>query len=111
MSYLFQQPNLTSGIDDALISTAQSVPAFPIMILVFIFMVILIGGSTNQKRRTGNADIPMWAVMGGMATTLVSLIMTMGEGIIDLTTLGIVIAVTLMCGLWFFLSHVRGEEQ
>jgi len=109
MGYLFAQPNLTSGIDDALISTAQAVPIFPIMILVFIFLMVLIGGSSNQKRKLGTADIPFWAVLAGMATTLLALIMTLGEGIIDLTTLGIVIAVTIMCAVWFFLSGVRGE--
>jgi len=110
MSYLFEQPNLTAGIDDALISTAQSVPAFPIMVLVFIFFTIILGGSSAQKKRTGSPDIPMWAAMAGVSTTFVALIMTIGDGIIDLTTLGIVIAITIMCGLWFFMSKVKGEQ-
>jgi hypothetical protein len=107
---LFQEPNLTGGIDDAMITTARSVPAFPIMILVFIFFVVIIGGSTSQRRRTGAADVPMWAVLAGISMTFVALIMTMGEGIIELTTLGIVVAVTILCGVWFFLSKVRGEQ-
>jgi len=106
---LYDQPNLTSGIDQALITTAQSVPAFPIMILVFIFGVVLIGGMSSQKRRTGSSDTPFWAVLAGISTSLVSLIMTIGQGIIDIVTLGIVFAVTIMCGVWFFLSKVRGE--
>jgi hypothetical protein len=53
----------------------------------------------------------MWAVMAGLSTTLVALVMTIGNtGIIDIFTLGIVMAVTLMCGLWYFLSSVRGEQ-
>lgn len=107
---LFHQPNLSAGIDDAIISTATEVPMFPVMILVFVFAVILIGGSSNQKRRLGTADIPFWAVLASMATTLVALVMTLGDGVIDITTLGIVIGITLMCGLWFFLSKVRGEQ-
>jgi len=107
---LFDEPNLTGGIDDALISTAQEVPTFPIMILVFVFFTILLGGATAQKKRTGSSDVPMWAVLAGLSTTFLALIMTMGEGIIDLATLGIVIAVTILCGLWFFLSKVRGEQ-
>jgi len=110
LTYLYNQPNLSAGIDDALVSTAQSVPIFPIMILVFIFFTILLGGSSAQKKRTGTPDIPMWAAMSGVSTTFVALIMTIGDGIIDLTTLGIVIAITLMCGVWFFLSKVRGEQ-
>lgn len=109
-TYLFQQPNLTGGIDDALVTTAQSVPAFPIMILVFVFFIIILGGSFAQKKRIGTADIPMWAVMAGISTTFITLIMTMGTGIIELTTLGIVIAITIASAIWFFLSKTKGEQ-
>jgi len=104
---LFSEPNLTSGIDDALVSTAQSVPAFPAMILVFTFLVVLLGGSSNQKRRIGYADYPFWAALASIATMMIALIFTLGQGMIDITTLGIVIAVTIMSGLWFFLSKGR----
>ena len=107
---LFTPPNLSSGIDTALVSTAQSVPAFPIMILVFLYMLILLGGSANQKRRTGTADFPMWSVLAGVSCTLLALIFTLGDGMIDLVTLSIVIAVTILSGIWFFLSKVRGEQ-
>src|SRR5512133_2185471 len=89
---LYNMPNLTSGIDDAVIGTANTVPAFPIMILFFTWILVLAGGVANQKRRTGNADFPFWAVLASLSTTFVSLIFTLGEGLIDLTTLGIVIA-------------------
>jgi len=107
---LYDQPNLSGGIDDAIISTAQSVPSFPIMILVFVFFVVLLGGSANQKRKTGNADIPFWSVSASLSTTLLALIMTIGIGIIDIQTLGVVLAITLMTGLWFFLSKTKGEQ-
>ncbi len=107
---LYDAPNLSAGLDDALISTGQSVPAFPIMILVLIYFVILLEGSTNQKRRTGVADVPFWSVLAGTSTTFVALIMTIGAGMIDLLTLEIVIAITVMSGVWFFLSKTRGEQ-
>ena len=106
---LFQQPNLTAGLDDALITTAQNVPAFPIMILVFAFFVVLIGGASSQKKRTGTADIPFWSALAGLSITFLALMMTVGEGLIDLLTLGVVIGVTVLCGLWFFLSKTKGE--
>ena len=107
--YLYTQPNLSTGIDDALIETARAVPAFPVMLLVFTFFVVFLGGSSNQKRRIGSADYPFWAVVGGLTITFASLIMTLGLGMIDIGTLGVVIAFTLLCGFWFFLSKVRGE--
>ena len=107
---LYNQPNLTAGIDDALIDTARAVPSFPIMFLVFIFGLILIGGSSNQERRTGSADFPFWMVLAGISTTFAALLMSLGDGIIDITTLGIVIAVTILGAVWFFLSKQRGEQ-
>lgn len=106
---IYTAPNLTSGIDDALISMAQSVPTFPIMTLVFVYFVVLVGGSSNQKARVGNADYPFWSVMAGLTTTFFALLMTIGTGIIDITTLSIVLAVTIMSAVWFFLSKQRGE--
>lgn len=106
---LYEEINLTSGVDDALISLAQNVPIFPIMLLVFIFGLVLLGGTSNQKRRTGTADFPFWSVLASLSTFMVSLLMTLGEGMIDLLTLGVVTGITIMCGLWFFLSKVRGE--
>lgn len=100
----------TTGIDNVIVTTAQSVPIFPIMILFFVFFVILIGGSANQKRRTGSADVPQWSVLAGITTTFIALIFTLVAGIISGATLGIVVAITLMCGVWFFLSKVRGEK-
>lgn len=110
MAYLYTQPNLSAGIDDALISTAHSVPSFPIMILVFVYLMVLLGGSGNQKKRIGNADYPFWFVLSGVTITFLSLIFTIGGGLIDLTTLGIVIAITILSAVWFFLSKVRGEQ-
>ena len=106
---LFNEPNMTSGFDELLTSTANSVPAFPIMILVITYLLILVGGTSNQKRRIGSADYPFWNVLAGLTTTFLALLMTIGVGMIDGMTLGIVIAITLMDALWFFLSKQRGE--
>jgi hypothetical protein len=107
---LFNEPNLTGGIDTAIATTAQSVPLFPIMILFFVWFVVLVGGAANQKKRIGTADYPFWAVMSGLTVTFLSLLLTLKSGIIDGTTLGIVIAVTILSGVWFFLSKQRGEQ-
>lgn len=106
---LFNPPNLTSGIDDALISLVQEVSILPVMILVFVYFLILLSGSANQKSRTGSGDYPFWSVLAGLTITFLALIMTIGTGIIDLTTLSIVISITIMSGVWFYLSKQRGE--
>lgn len=106
---LFHPPNYTTGADDILVTTAQSVQVLPIMILVFTYLLVALGGSSNQKRRIGTADYPFWFVLAGVATTMLALIFTLGGGFIDLLTLGAVVSVTIMSGVWFFLSKVRGE--
>jgi hypothetical protein len=106
---LYNEPNLTAGVDDALISIGSSVPSFPIMMLVFVYFLILAGGSTSQKRRIGTADIPFWNVLAALSTMMVALLMTIGDGIINLTTLSVVVGITVLSGVWFYLSKVRGE--
>ena len=110
MAYLFTPPNLSAGIDDAIVETATAVPMFPIMILVFTYLLVLIGGSSNQKKRIGTADYPFWFVLSGLSTTLLSLIFTMVGGIINLAVLGIVVSLTILSAFWFFLSNARGER-
>ena len=110
MTYLYTQPNLTGGIDDAIVDTASAVPMFPIMILVFIFFVVFLGGSANQKRRVGSADYPFWMVLSSMTITMVSLIFTLVSGIISGVTLSIVIGITIISAFWFFVSKTRGEQ-
>jgi len=107
---IYQEVNLTGGMDTALISTATSVPAFPIMILVFVYLTILIGGTTSQKNKGGNADVPMWATLAGLGTTMVTLVMGLGIGLVSLSTTSIVIAITIMAGFWYFLSRGRYEQ-
>lgn len=107
---LYTQPNLSAGIDDVIITTAQAVPSFPIMFLVFMYIFIFVGGISNQKRRTGSADVPFWSVLSGLTITFLSLIMTLGStGIISAYTLGIIVAITILSAVWFFLSKQRGE--
>ena len=107
---LYTPPNLTSGMDDAISQTVRAVPSFGIMLMVFTYLLVLIGGSSNQKKRLGTADYPMWSVLAGLTITFEALLMTIGTGILDITTLGIVIGVTILSAIWFFLSKQRGEQ-
>ena len=76
---------------------------------MFIFGVIFIGGILSQKRRTGYADVPMWAVTASLGTMTAALPMTLKEGIVNLPTLVILVAITLLSGLWLFLDKNRNE--
>ena len=106
---LYDAPNLSAGIDDALITTQASVPIFIPMFLLFVFCVIFIGGIVNQKRRTGSSDVPMWATMASMGTLLVSLVLTLREGLIQIQVLSVIVVITIFSALWLFLNHNRNE--
>lgn len=106
---LYDAPNLTGGIDDTLVQVAKAVPSFIIGTLLFVWGMVFLGGMSAQKRRSGYADIPMWATMASISILMLSLLLTLKSGLIDLTTLGIVVATTIFSGLWLFLSKSRGE--
>jgi len=109
MANVYTMPNLTGGIDTNIVQIVAQVPQFTIGLLVFVFGVIFIGGISTQKVRTGYADVPMWSVMASISTLMIALLMTIKAGWIDGVTLGVVVAVTIMSGLWLFLSRGRGE--
>jgi hypothetical protein len=109
MMDIYTAPNLTTGIDDAIIDTAAAVPAFTPMLLLFIFGVILIGGIVSQKRRLGTADVPMWATLASIGTLMVALPLTLTTGLIQTSTLSIVVVLTLFSGFWLFFDRNRNE--
>ena len=104
----FEFPNGTTP-DEILVGVSTSVPAFPIMILVFVWFFFFLGGSIRQNKRFGYVDMPIWATLASLATLLVSLVFTINSGMIALETLLVVVAVTILSGLWFFLSRGRFE--
>lgn len=106
---LYEPPNLTAGIDEAIVGTIVAVPSFLPMMLLFVFGVVFIGGVTSQKRRTGSADFPMWATLSSVATLMVTLPLTLTEGLIQLEVLVTVVALTIASGLWLFLTRHRHE--
>ena len=106
---LYNQPNLTSGIDDALITTVAEVSVFIPFLLVFVFGVVFVGGSISQKRRTGAVDIPLWATLASVITLITALPFTLKTGLINTLTLGIIVTITLLSGFWLFTSQNRNE--
>ena len=109
VDYIFSPPNLTTGLDEAIVGVAQAVPAFPIMILFFTFFLVLLGGIATQNRKTGSADIPMWALLSSLSVFLMSLLMTLKAGILPAWVLGIVVALNILVGFWYFMSSGKGE--
>jgi hypothetical protein len=103
--------NLTNATtpDGVLIGLASSVPAFPIMLLLFTWFLVFLGGSLKQNSRYGYADIPQWSVLASMSILLLGLIMTISAGLIPMSVLGIIVSINILTGIWFFMSRGRVE--
>ena len=106
---LYDIPNMTDGVDVALVEVVQTVPNFLIGLLLFIWGFVFIGGAIAQQRKMGFVDMPLWSDMASISTLLITLILSIKEGLINLDVLGIVVALTVMSGLWLFLSKGKGE--
>jgi len=106
---LYNLPNSTDGIDSIIVNTVTAVPSFIPMFLIFVYFVVLIGGITAQKKRTGSSDFPLWSTMASISTLIISLPLTLTVGIINVPTLAVVVIVTLLSGVWFFMSRNRYE--
>lgn len=103
--------NLTNATtpDGILIGVSSSVPIFPIMILIFTWFVVFLGGSERQSSKVGSTDMPLWSVLASLSILLLSLIMTISSGIIAGYVLAIVVSINILTGIWFFMSRGRIE--
>lgn len=106
---IYDVPNMSNGIDELLVGTVTEVSSFTPMFLLFVFLTVLIGGAVNQKRRSGTVDLPMWSVMASISTLVVSLILTLKSGLIQMEVLSIVVVITIFSGMWLFFDRNRNE--
>jgi len=104
-------PNYTlydssAGFDVAIVQTTTQVGAFLPMLLLFVWIIIFLGGVRGQTRRTGSAETPLWAALASMATFMLSLIFTLviESNVMMSTILGITLGLTILTGVWAFMS-------
>jgi len=109
MAYLYTPPTNTTNLDQAVIQVAQAVPPFIPMLMAFVWFVVFLGGIGLQKLRTGTADYPMWSVVASLATFMLTMLMSVKSGLINLEWLVVVIVITIFSAVWFFLSSRPGE--
>ena len=106
---IYTAPNMSSGFDDALVGVVTAVPSFIPAFLFFVFGVIFLGGTIAQKKRLGSADMPMWAANASLITMVVSLLLSLRQGLMSIQVLGVVITITIASGVWLFFDRNRNE--
>lgn len=109
MSYLYNLPNETTGIDAIAIQVFDSFPFLGALTLLFVFLVVFIGGITRQTIRSGTADYSAWAIIASMATLLPALLFSVNSGFIQLDWLIIVVSLNILSAIWFFLDRKPSE--
>jgi len=104
LDYLYNLPNSTEGIDAIALETINIFPGLVPMLLLFVFLVVFIGGSTRQKITRGSGDYAAWALIASIATLLPALLFSITAGFIQLDWLIIVVSLNILSAIWFFLD-------
>jgi len=99
--------NTTVGLDRVLQEVAGQVPIFIPALLLFIYALVFIIGYKKQKEQSNAADIPQWATVAGIVTSIVALILSIGTSIINISTLITTFAITIVSAIWFLSSGDR----
>jgi len=105
----YNMPNMSGGIDSTLVDVSQTIPIFVPFLLVFVFFFIFLSGAITQKSKSGHADMPLWMTLASMGTLLITLSMTLVDGLVDSVTLGVVIAITILSFIWLALGSTNTE--
>lgn len=109
LDYLYELPNATEGLDNILVQTASEVNSFIPMLIVSTYLIIFLGGITRQFIKIGTADYPMWSTVASLGTLLVTLLLSVTSGFINLSWLITVVVLTIFSGMWFFLDRRQSE--
>lgn len=109
MSYLYEVPNSTIGIDQMLVSTQSSISIFIPMILFFVWGLIFLGGIIGQRKRSNYVDTPMWSTLASLTTLMIALPLSIISGLIQLEWLVLIVIMTIMSGFWLFMDKNRSE--
>jgi len=109
MAYLYDLPNATTGADALALQLFDSFHFIGVLLLLFTFLVVFIGGITRQSIRSGTADYSAWAVIASIATLLPALLFSVTSGFIQLDWLITIIALNILCATWFFLDRKPSE--
>lgn len=109
MTYLYELPNATTGIDAIASQSFATFPWITPLILLFVYMVVMLGGTTRQKIRTGSADYSAWSVLASISIFIIALLFSVTSGFIRLDWLVIVASLTILSAIWFFLDKKQSE--
>lgn len=88
--------NFSSGVDQLFLYVAQQVPIFFPMVLLAFFVVIFLGGSIAEQRRSGSDNFLKWGSVASILTMGLATILSISSGLINAFTLTITAVVAII---------------
>ena len=97
-----------TGIYNLFVYAAQTSSVFTPMLLATILFVFTLGGYFGSKRLTGQGDLFGSFVVGSLFAAVVSIFMTLKEGIINFATQATFIGIFIISLVLFYFLRDRG---
>ena len=106
MSYpLITSYNLSQGSGNLFSYAEAVVPFFDALMFGFILLVITLSMYFTQEVKKGRGDFPVAFAVGCFVTTILAGIMQMVTNFIQTSTLGVLVALTILSFIWLFFSE------
>jgi len=107
MTYeLLSNRNLSEGMQVVFLYVNDITGGIFIKMFVFaLWMILSLGIYFSQKSSTGMGDLPVAISVSSFITAIICVLMRLIPGLIDLTTITIVIVVFVVSMLWLFFSQ------
>lgn len=101
--------NFSAGLDQYFLYLNNQIPNLFNGVLVFIFLLIFLGGYIGTKRNEGKNDIGLWMAVGGLITLMIALILNIiaGGELVPLSIEVIWLSVTIVGGIMYFITPNR----
>lgn len=93
-----------TGIEGLFLYAAEVVPIFIPLLLLAIFMITMLGTFFSQKRLTGSSDFLSSMTVASWITTIAAFILSLNEGLINITTISVAVAITAITTILLLVS-------
>ncbi len=104
----FEQFNNTQGLAGVFVYAATIVPAFTPLMLIAFFLVVAFGSYIIPKNLTGKGDFAASFAVAGYVTTIVAILMSLIDNLINRETLMAFIIVAVLGTTWLYFSRKTG---
>jgi len=75
------------------------------LLLLMVWSLVTFGLYFNQKKAIGFGDFPMAVAVAGIVTTVFTVLLKLIPGLVDTVSFAVVLIVTLLSVIWFFISR------